>query len=140
MAQIFWEQIRDTLPSEGTYLTGSLNVSGSFGIFGDLAVEDGDIILNTGSIVIDGTNILDNFLFKKTGSFWATTNDVQITGSLGVNLDGIEDEFIISTAGEEKVKINTDGVLQLKEVSTLPTPLAGGIVYSGSNEFYFGFT
>lgn len=94
MAQIFWEQIRNELPGVGEFLTGSLNVSGSF----------------------------------------------STSGSLTIDLDGIEDIFKISLAGEEKLKVNTEGTLQFTSQSLTPTAVAGGIFYSSSNDFYFGFS
>lgn len=93
MAQIFWEQIRNELPGVGEFLTGSLNVSGSF----------------------------------------------STSGSLSIDLDGVQDIFKISVAGEEKVRVNTQGILQLTSQSTAPTPVPGGIFYSSSNDYYFGF-
>lgn len=39
MAQIFWEQIRNELPGVGEFLTGSLNVSGSFSTKGSLTID-----------------------------------------------------------------------------------------------------
>ena len=39
MAQIFWEQIRNELPGVGEFLTGSLNVSGSFSTSGSLTIN-----------------------------------------------------------------------------------------------------
>jgi hypothetical protein len=93
MAQIFWEQIRNELPGVGEFLTGSLNVSGSF----------------------------------------ATT------GSLAIDLDGVNDIFSISVAGEEKLKVNNQGTLQLLPQSITPPSVAGGMFYSSSNEFYLGF-
>jgi hypothetical protein len=93
MSQIFWEQIRNELPGAGEFLTGSLNVSGSF----------------------------------------------STSGSLTVDLDGVEDIFSISVAGEEKVKINSEGVTQLISQSSTPTAVQGGIYYSSDDNFYFGF-
>jgi len=93
MAQIFWEQIRNQLPALGEYLTGSLNVSGSF----------------------------------------------STSGSLTIDLDGVDDIFSISVAGEEKVKINSEGVTQLISQSSTPTAVQGGIYYSSDDSFYFGF-
>lgn len=94
MAQVFWEQIRNELPGVGEFLTGSLNVSGSFGV----------------------------------------------TGSLTLDLDGINDEFVISVIGNEKVKVNSEGVLQLLPHNTTPTPVTGGVFYSGSDNYYLGFS
>lgn len=93
MAQIFWEQIKNELPALGEYLTGSLNVSGSFGV----------------------------------------------TGSIYIELDGVEDFFSVKVAGEEKLRVNTQGVLQFTSQSTTPTAVAGGMFYSSSNDYYFGF-
>ncbi len=93
MAQIFWEQIRNQLPGVGEFLTGSLNVSGSF----------------------------------------------HTSGSLTIDLNGIDDIFSVSVAGEEKVKVNNEGTLQLTSQSLEPTAVEGGIFYSGSDEFFFGF-
>ena len=36
MAQVFWEQIRNELPAAGEFLTGSLNISGSFSSTGSI--------------------------------------------------------------------------------------------------------
>lgn len=93
MAQIFWEQIRNELPGVGEFLTGSLNVSGSF----------------------------------------------STSGSLTIDLDGVDDIFSISVAGQEKLKVNTEGVLQFTSQSSTPTAAGGGIFYSSSNEYYLGF-
>ena len=93
MAQIFWEQIRNELPELGEYLTGSLNVTGSFGT----------------------------------------------TGSVFIDLDGVEDVFNIKVDGKEKIKVNTEGILQFASESTTPTAVEGGMFYSSSNEYFLGF-
>ena len=93
MAQIFWEQIKNELPELGEYLTGSLNVTGSFGT----------------------------------------------TGSVFIELDGVEDVFNIKVDGEEKIKVNNQGILQFTSQSVTPTAVEGGLFYSSSNEYYLGF-
>jgi len=93
MAQIFWEQIRNELPGVGEFLTGSLNVSGSF----------------------------------------------STSGSLTIDLNGVEDIFSVAVNGEEKLKVNTEGILQLSSQSLTPTAVAGGLFYSSSNSYYLGF-
>ena len=94
MAQVFWNQINNILPEIGEYLTGSLNVSGSF----------------------------------------------STSGSLTIDLDGVEDVFSIKVEGEEKVKVNKEGVTQFISQSDTPTPVAGGLFYSASNDYYFGYS
>lgn len=94
MAQTFWEQIRNELPSAGEFLTGSLNVSGSF----------------------------------------------STSGSLEIHLDGVDDIFSVNVNGQQKVKVGQQGVLQYVSQSTTPTPIEGGIFYSSSNDYFFGFS
>jgi len=67
MALIFWEQIRNELPDVGEFLTGSLNVSGSF-----------------------------------------TT-----TGSLTIELNGVDEVFKVNVGGSEKLKVTSDGDIEL---------------------------
>jgi len=93
MAQIFWEQIKNELPELGEYLTGSLNVTGSFGT----------------------------------------------TGSVFIELDGVQDVFNIKVDGKEKIKVNNQGILQFTSQSVTPTAVEGGLFYSSSNEYYLGF-
>lgn len=94
MAQVFWNQISNQLPEIGEYLTGSLNVSGSF----------------------------------------------STTGSIYLDLDGVEDVFSINVNGEEKIKVNSEGTLQLKPQTSTPTAIEGGLFYSASNDYYLGYT
>jgi hypothetical protein len=119
MAQIQWKQI-------DTELTGSL-YTGSFNV--------------TGSIVLNGVDLsLDSNIFKQTGSYWNTTNNVGITGSLQLALDGVDQYFAISVAGQEVIKVNTEGTLQLTPQDQTPTAVTGGIFYSSSDAFFLGFS
>jgi len=93
MAQVFWEQIQNELPDIGEFLTGSLYLSGSFGV----------------------------------------------SGSLTLDLNGLDDVFAVSVNGESKIKINNEGILQLTPLQQTPTPITGGIFYSSSEEYYLGF-
>ena len=118
MALIQWKQIATELT--GSVYTGSFNVSGS-------------IVLNG----IDITNSSNN-IFQQTGSYWNTTRNIGITGSLQLSLNGVDQYFAISVAGQEKVKVNTEGTLQLIAQEETPTAVAGGIFYSSSDAFYLG--
>ena len=118
MALIQWKQLETELTS--SLYTGSLNV--------------------TGSIVLNGVDLaIDQSIFKQTGSYWNTTRDIGITGSLQLNLDGIQDFFAISVAGQEKIRVNTEGTLQLTPQELTPTAVTGGMFYSSSDAFYLGF-
>ena len=119
MALIQWKQITGSLDGAPA-LTGSLDV--------------------LGSIVLNGIDLsIDQSIFKQTGSYWNTTRNIGITGSFQLALDGVSDYFAVSVAGEEKIKVNTEGTLQLISQSVTPTPVEGGIFYSSSDAFYLGF-
>jgi len=92
-------------------VTAGAGLSGG-GSSGDLSLS-----LDTGSAhFLNALAKINNAgIFKQTGSFWSTSNNLQITGSLTIG----------------------DGLLKLKEYTSIPTPEAGAIYYSASN-FYFG--
>jgi hypothetical protein len=119
MALIQWKQITGSL-AEAPALTGSLDI--------------------LGSIVLNGVDLsINQSIFRQTGSYWNTTNNIGITGSFQLALDGIDQYFAVSVGGQEKLKVTADGTLQLVSQSTAPAPVAGGIFYSSSDAFYLGF-
>jgi hypothetical protein len=66
-------------------------------------------------------------IFSLTGSFYSTTNNVQITGSLSV-----------SSGSFEGLKVDSVGRTIIGDSSNLNLEaIEGGIIYSGSS-FYFG--
>ena len=130
MAQVFWEQISNNLPELGEALTGSLSLSGSLNVSGAILIDDVDII----TLINNSSGI-----FKQTGSFYSTTNDLKVTGSMFIELDGVEDIFKISVNGTEKLEINSEGTLKFIPQSTEPTPVAGGIYFGDDNNYYMGF-
>lgn len=119
MALIQWKQLDTDLT--GSVYTGSFNVSGS--------------------IVLNGIDLsINQSIFRQTGSYWNTTRNIGITGSLVLNLiPDNSDTVSISVAGQEKVKVNTEGIVQLISQSATPTAVVGGIFYSSSDAFYLGF-
>jgi hypothetical protein len=120
MSLVQWKQIDPELREDGQ-LSGSLFLSGSF-------------FLNDVNIL---NQIQQSGIFTQTGSFWSTTNNVQVTGSFGINLPSGQ-TFEISTQGDKKVEVNEEGVLVLSPFDTTPTPVSGGVIYSASNEFFVG--
>lgn len=121
MSFIQWKQIDPVLYDNGK-LTGSLQISGSF------FLNDVNILSLVGT----------SGIFQKTGSFWASNEDIQITGSFGVELKS-GDNFQVSTENEgTAVEVTQQGVFVLHPFSSTPTPITGGIMFSGSNEFFVG--
>ena len=119
MALIQWKQL-DVDLSNSVY-SGSLNV--------------------TGSIVLNGIDLsINQSIFRQTGSYWNTTRNIGITGSFQLALDGgVGNYFAVSVGGQEKIKINTEGTLQLAPQDITPTAVSGGLFYSSSDAFYLGF-
>lgn len=152
MALINWKQISEQLGDYGV-LSGSLNISGSLtvngvplsinppadisavnaglGLIGGGNSGDVSLALDTGSAhFLNALAKINNAgIFKQTGSYWATTNNVVISGSLLVS------GSVTFTGNGGFVTI--DEQLVFNEVTNTPTVQPGGILYSGSN-FYFG--
>lgn len=114
-----WNQLNPVIGE--VYLTGSVNLSGSF------FLNDEDIL----------QQIQNSGIFKQTGSFWATTNDLQVTGSLQIKLTG-SNTFEIKNEQEKGIQVNEEGVLILHPFTDTPTPISGGFIFSASNEFFIG--
>lgn len=118
MALIQWKQLDTDLTS--SLYSGSLNV--------------------TGSIVLNGVDLaINQSIFRQTGSYWNTTRNIGITGSFQLALNGVDQYFAVSVGGQEKIKVNKDGILQLAPQDQTPTAVSGGIFYSSSDAFYLGF-
>ncbi len=118
MALVQWKQLDTDLTS--SLYTGSFNV--------------------TGSIVLNGVDLaINQSIFRQTGSYWNTARNIGITGSFQLALDGVDQYFAISVDGQEKIKVNTEGTLQLTPQEVAPTAVTGGIFYSSSDAFFLGF-
>lgn len=74
-----------------------------------------------------------------TGSL-SVSGSFSTQGTVTIELDGVDDIFSVTVEGEEKVKVNSEGIVQLTSQSTTPTPIEGGIYYSSDDDYYFGFT
>jgi len=106
---------------------------------------------NTGGSGITINNNVDNYVLTATGN-------QEIDGNANLQFDGVNlgiggpsngarfeindntssDLLLIKNSGNQGIKINNSGVLQLLEFSSLPTAIEGGIVFS-SNEFFLGY-
>ncbi len=78
-------------------------------------------------------------VFAQTGSYYSTTNDLKITGSFDLSLDGSTDKITVSSGGDLKFQFNEQGTAKFEPQATAPTAVSGGMFYSGSDEFFLGF-
>ena len=158
-----YQYVGETLQDSGT---GGTTVTANPGSSGGGALSTIGIAGTNYSVGSGGTG----GIFAKTGSFRATTNNLEITGSLaldtqafkygvttwkeaaGVNefsgsswefkaTKGSGDLFDFRDNNNNLVfKATQDKVLVFGEVNgTMPTPIAGGLIYSGSDAWYLGY-
>ena len=71
------------------------------------------------------------------------TGSVELTGALTSSLSLISNNspstnmFLVKVAGDDKVKVNSEGTFIIKESTTLPTGENGAMAVSGSNFFIY---
>jgi len=86
------------------------------------------------------SNIVNPFPY--TGSA-GITGSLAVVGPIVITGSSLTSPFLINipdgSGDEEKVKVNEEGTLVLGKLNTAPTAVSGGIFYSASNEFFFGF-
>lgn len=126
----------DGLSGGGTAGSVSLDADPGLGI---QLTTDG-ITLDTGSThFINAINELaTSGIFTLTGSYYTTTNDLQITGSLHFKYNGSSDPISIYSGSNEMFKIQGNGVLVFTSQSVTPTPVDGGMYRGSDGNFYFG--
>ena len=117
-------------------------VEGKVPVVGNLSL--GELAVNTfdGKLFFkknDGSDSLESIV----------TTNAQITGSLEMtgavtsslalitNASASGNLFTIRVGGEDKITVNSDVTLIVKEVSTLPTAEKGALSVSGSNFFIY---
>ena len=108
--------------------------------------ENGWKQISTGNL-LSGSSVLGSDLLNIhsitgsvgiTGSLTLTNSDLQLTGSLGISLTGASKYFNIEVDGEEKLRVNSEGIFQLISQSSVPTAVEGGIYYGSDNNLYLG--
>jgi hypothetical protein len=119
---------------EGADIT---EVTAGDGLSGGASSGNAIVSLNTGSAhFISGA--IDLAIFKQTGSYYSTTNNLHITGGLQLNASESGDVLSIFSASVKTVSINQQGVLQLISQSSTPTPVAGGLYLDTNYDLYIG--
>ena len=110
------------------------------GLSGGALSGDATLNLDTGSVHFTDAlaSINTAGIFKQTGSYYATTNDLEVTGSLTLKYDGSSDPFKITSASKDTFTVSGDGILTLISQSGTPTARAGGIYFGNDGNFFFG--
>jgi hypothetical protein len=119
----------------GTSLATGLNISGSTKVGYNPSISTHQI---TGSLLLDST------AFKYGASTWKEASGVnELTGSSWEfkSSVGSGDLFIFKDNSDNLVfKATQEKALVLGEVNgAMPTAVAGGLIYSGSNAWYLGY-
>jgi hypothetical protein len=78
-------------------------------------------------------------IFTQTGSFYSTENNLKVTGSFDISLDGVDEKITVSSGGDLKFEFNEEGTAKFSPQDNTPTAVSGGMFYSGSDEFFLGF-
>lgn len=63
--------------------------------------------------------------------------DTRFTGSLSITIDGTHDAVTVSSQSMDYITIDDKGIFIFGQFSYLPTPVPGGMIFSGS-DFYLG--
>jgi hypothetical protein len=87
----------------------------------------------------DGTDSLESIVTTNT----EVTGSVNLNGSITSSAAIISNDspstnlFLVKIAGQDKLKVNSDGTLVITETNTLPTGEKGAVAVSGSNFFIY---
>ena len=102
--------------------------------------ENDSVKLDTGSSHFTNAvqNLSDTSIFSLTGSDYATTNNIQITGSLTLQLDTAGDTLAIYSGSDKRFSITNEGILVLTTQSASPTAVKGGMYLDSNYDLYIG--
>jgi len=127
----------DGLSGGGTQGSVSLDLSVANGL---QITPANSVQINTGSThFINAVQTLSDLSpFGLTGSDYATTNKLQITGSLSIQLESSSDELAIYSGSVKTFGISREGVLRLTTQSSSPTATKGGMYLDSNYDLYIG--
>ena len=91
---------------------------------------EGYLLISTGTNVLRGESSLR---YDGTGLIIGASGSAQAL----LQVSGSGDLLLIKNEKDSGIKINNEGIFQFLSQSSTPTPIEGGIMYSGS-AFYIG--
>lgn len=84
------------------------------------------------------TGVIDLNIFQQIGSYYSTTNDLQVTGSLTLRKDESGDALSVFSGSVKTFGITDQGVLKFASQSTTPTAVAGGMYFDSNFNLFIG--
>ena len=107
------------------------------GLGGGALSGSATLTLETGSAhFISGSQKLN--IFAATGSYFAASKELQLTGSLNLRKDESGDAFGIYSGSVKTFSVTSEGVLRLVSQSTQPTAEPGGIYLDDNYNLWIG--
>ena len=128
--------------------TGSLSLSGSFLPTKDDLIDLGSTLFQWKDLHLDGTanidtlSVTDDFTYNNVtfNTRGGSNDNLHITGSaFTLKATDSSDLFTLYNSSDEISVQFDDKVLVLGSLNTAPTPVAGGLFYSGSDEWFLGY-
>ena len=118
-----------------TNISASGHISGSTGSFSYLN-GNSPLIIGGDSVIFSSSTVT-----VASGVSFDFGGNITSSGTLLITSSANETPFLIEindgNGQNEKLSVNSDGVLRFGSLDTLPTAVTGGIAYSSSN-FYMG--
>lgn len=113
--------------------TANLAVGAGSGI----TVSADAVAINTGSThFVQG--VIQQRVFAETGSFFATTNDIQVTGSLAIQEDSQNAALSIASSSATSFEISGHGIITMATQSATPSAVAGKIYLDNTYNLFIG--
>lgn len=113
--------------------TANLNVNTGSGI----SIVNDAVTLNTGSNhFISG--VIDLSIFQQTGSYYSTTNELQVTGSLTLRKDDSGDALSIYNGDVKTFGVSSEGTLLMATQSVAPNAVKGGLYLDSEYNLHIG--
>lgn len=113
--------------------TATLDIGAGDGI----SVSSNAVQLDTGSNHFI-TGVIDLNIFQQVGSYYSTTNQLQVTGSLTLRKDDSGDALSVYSGSVKTFGITESGLLNFVSQSSTPTAVKGGVYFDTNYDMFIG--
>jgi hypothetical protein len=119
---------------EGAALAG---IAAGNGLTGGGSSGNVNVSLDTGSNHFI-TGVIDLNIFQDMGSYYSTTNELQVTGSLTLRKDESGDALSIYNGDTKTFGISNEGIILMATQSATPTVQKGGMYLDENYNLFIG--